>query len=247
MRPIIFLDLDDTIFQTQRKSPISGDLHPVGFSKDGTPHSFMTSKQMQLFDGLRRWGELIPITARNWDSFKRVRLPFDSWSVLNFGGLILQPNREPEPTWMNTVQQLEIEWTPLLKTEFEWITTFIQTHSLRLLPRYVRDMDLNFSLVVKDPEQSDVMIDPLEGALKKRLENSPFWVHRNGNNLSVIPRQIRKECGVTYLSKHLPGFGERLTIGIGDSVSDFGFLQACDFGMFPSGSQLARSFPHSGE
>ncbi|UUZ56587.1 hypothetical protein LP419_16655 [Massilia sp. H-1] len=44
---------------------------------------------------------MIPATARNLNAFQRVDLPFDSWAVLDYGGIVLQPGGVLDQHWLD--------------------------------------------------------------------------------------------------------------------------------------------------
>src|SRR5262245_40812091 len=99
MRLVVFLDLDDTLFQTRPKCPDGEPLHLAAFRRDGEALSFMTARQRALFDWLSATASVVPTTARNRDAFRRVRLPFTGPAILDFGGVVLQPDGTPDPVW----------------------------------------------------------------------------------------------------------------------------------------------------
>src|SRR5687767_11844338 len=98
MRTVVFLDLDDTVFQTRPKCPPGEPLRPAALGRDGLPLSFSTPRQQTLLD-LFASATVVPTTARNLDAFRRVRLPFTSFAVLDFGGVVLLPDGTPDPAW----------------------------------------------------------------------------------------------------------------------------------------------------
>ena len=89
MQAYVFLDLDDTLFQSRAKCPVEDDLYPAAFLRDGSAHSFMTAKQRALWRLLETNMTVIPTTARDWEAYRRVELPFRSWRILDYGGVII--------------------------------------------------------------------------------------------------------------------------------------------------------------
>ena len=103
-RPIIFLDLDDTLFSSRRKSPEDLSLfEPVAYGKQGEPLSYMSARQRQFFEWLRKDAEVVPTTGRNGDAYRRVRLPFAGHAILSHGGLILDKDGVPDAGWHQQV------------------------------------------------------------------------------------------------------------------------------------------------
>ena len=67
-----------------------------------------------------------------------------------------------------------------------------------------------------------------------------FYLHINGHNLAIIPKTVSKRRAVEYLLKQLDPEEQRVYLGFGDSLSDFDFLQLCDWFGMPKNSQLNR-------
>src|SRR5262249_42901190 len=99
MKIVLFLDLDDTLFQTAPKCPPDEPVRPLASPRDGLPLSSMTARQRLLLETLARPAVVIPVTARNLDAFRRVDLPFADGAVLDFGGVVLLPDCTPDPAW----------------------------------------------------------------------------------------------------------------------------------------------------
>ncbi len=79
-KPVVFSDLDDTLFQTRRKMVDELALEPFrtgALDRSLTPRSFMTEEQAMLVDWLLEHADLIPVTARGTEEISRVQiLPF---------------------------------------------------------------------------------------------------------------------------------------------------------------------------
>src|SRR5687767_11396960 len=103
MKSVFFLDLDDTVFQVQRKCPEGEAVEAVGVASDGRFDSFMTSRQRALFAMLSAAGEIVPTTGRSVPALRRVQLPFGRFAVCSFGGVVLGPEGRPETRWHDHV------------------------------------------------------------------------------------------------------------------------------------------------
>ena len=67
-----------------------------------------------------------------------------------------------------------------------------------------------------------------------------YFIHRNGNNLAILPNALNKSHAVAYVTEKLRAeHGDILTFGIGDSKSDARFMAACDYAIVPRRTQLA--------
>ncbi|MBK5930639.1 haloacid dehalogenase [Halochromatium salexigens] len=242
MRKLVFLDLDDTLFQSQRKCPPDGALHPVARLRDGSAHSFMTGKQQAFWEWLAADATLVPTTARDLDALRRVDLPFESWSILVYGGVLLDPSGAPEPEWLERMRGVSKDARGDLLDLLERAQTSIQANDLAARVRLVGEFELPFYFVAKyrDGRAADLarldaeVIEPWLAA-----QGDAYRVHRNDNNLAVIPRGVGKEHAVRHLIERFTDSGEEwLTIGIGDSLIDGAFIAACDYCITPRDTQL---------
>lgn len=109
IKPIVFTDLDDTLFQTRHKlsklKKYAGDLKAATVTDNICNISFMTNKQKQLSDWLLNFATVIPVTARDFEQTSRVLLSFKSWKIISNGGEIIQPNGEFCRDWEQYVSE----------------------------------------------------------------------------------------------------------------------------------------------
>lgn len=243
MKKFLFVDLDDTLFQTSKKCLDQHDLQPVAFLKDGAPISYMSDKQRALFGLLEREMTLIPATARNLDAFSRVDLPFDNHAVIDYGGVILLPGGQPDQHWLaHTRAQMVLAHSGLHAVR-QLIDEHAIAHGMRGRARLVEDFATPFYALIKDPDGNEDTLRHIESAVLRpwiAAAGRDYWIHRNGNNLAVLPNSLNKRHAVCYLQQQLrTEFGAILSIGMGDSRSDAGFMAACDYAMLPQRSQLA--------
>ncbi|MEA3640698.1 MAG: haloacid dehalogenase [Lamprobacter sp.] len=242
MRKLVFLDLDDTLFQSHRKCPPDGALHPVARLRDGSAHSFMTGKQRAFWDWLAADATLVPTTARDLDALRRVDLPFQSWSILVYGGVLLDPSGSPDPEWLECMRGVSNDARGDLLDLLEQAQASIQANDLAARVRLVGEFGLPFYFVAKYRDGRDEDLAQLDAELIQpwlAAQGGAYRVHRNDNNLAVIPRGIGKEHAVRHLIDRLSHDGEALlTIGIGDSLIDGAFIAACDYCITPRDTQL---------
>ena len=240
MNVYAFLDLDDTLFQTRVKCPPDEPRRSAAFRKDGEPLSFMTDRQARLFELLDAHTTVIPVTGRNRDAFRRVDLPFRSLAVLDFGGVILQRDGNPDPDWDAVVRPQARAAAGELETLLASVSEFSLRGNLGVQARIIGDFDMPLYVVVKHPDGDAAALERIRCEHLATLDLTPYFIHANGNNLSILPRFLGKEQAVRHVLDRLPS-GPRLTIGVGDSRSDIPFLRLCDFLMAPRDSQLADS------
>lgn len=244
VKKFLFVDLDDTLFQTPQKCGVEKNLHPTAYLKDGSACSFSTPRQRAFFELMHREMVLIPTTARNRDALERVDLPFSSYSIIDYGGIILKPDRTLDNNWLEIICTDMEQALNGLKEAIEIIDTYSSSIGLKGKARLIEDYATPFYIVVKDPDRKAERLEWIEREALRQWINTrigqDFYIHRNGNNLAVLPKTLNKARAVQYLSKKLQKeYGEIITFGMGDSRCDAQFMAACDYALIPSGTQLS--------
>ncbi len=242
MHIAVFIDLDDTLFQSQRKCPVNEQLHPAAIHIDGHIQALMTTKQQTLWQCLNDHALVIPTTARDLTALRCVLLPFHHYQIIDFGAVILNENGQPDENWLarthSIAQATEADLRQLITLAQQWITA----NNLSLRLRYIQDFDIPLFVVAKHVDEQMQHLDLLEQAIFipwVAERSNTYQVHRNDNNLAVLPRALDKVHAVRYLIEQFTrDLGEVLTIGIGDSRSDGAFMAACDYAMLPRDSQI---------
>lgn len=241
LKKFLFADLDDTLFQSRRKCPEGVALTPMAYLKDGSAHSFATSGQVSFLALMQREMAVIPVTARNADAFGRVRWPFEHGAVVNYGGVILTPDGSPEEAWLELSRRRAADTLPRLEALKEAIGEFAKAAAVALRVRIIEDFGVPFYLCAKSEEGDERALDAVEPLVRRYCEESaqPVSVHRNGNNLSVLPQWLDKRHAVEHLVERLCAeHGEIVTFGMGDSLSDIAFMSVCDYVLVPRASQI---------
>jgi hydroxymethylpyrimidine pyrophosphatase-like HAD family hydrolase len=239
----LFADLDDTLFQTLEKCAGADALEPAAYYKDGSVCSFTTPAQRAFLSFVQDGMTVIPTTARDLDGFRRVHLPFTSYAVLNYGGVILNPDRSVDQDWLERMRGAMHAALPGL----EELARHIDEHAARTgyagRVRMIEDLGTPFFLVVKDPEKKAERLAPLEtDVVQPWIDggNPDYFIHRNGNNLAILPMALNKAHAVAHVTERLRAeHGDIITFGMGDSRSDARFMAACDYAIVPRRTQLA--------
>lgn len=243
MKTFLFVDLDDTLFQTPIKVPNAKDLEPVAYLKSGDPISYTTAKQRALFAIFSRDMTLIPTTARNHDAMSRVDLPFTSYTIIDFGGVVLKPDGSVDEAWAEIIRSDMAQAVDGLNAIKLLIDEYAEAADLKARARVVEDCATPFYTLVKDPEKQASNLEQIEREVVLpwlKSEGKDFNVHRNANNLAILPNTLNKARAVAYVRQQLEAeHGEILTFGMGDSTSDARFMASCDYTIIPKGTQLA--------
>ena len=238
MTPVVFADLDDTLFQTARK--MSEEPHPDRLASVATNghHSYMTAPQAAMMTWLADTTRLIPVTARSTGALGRCTLPFFDFRVAANGAVILRPDGTPDPEWTARISNLSRTYTDTLLL-FRMIASELDGGG-ELRHWTVSEFGEDIYVCIKS-NTGERKLDGVERAMRRAAEQSDhgpgaFTVHRNGNNLSVTPSVISKRAAVCYLMEGLDP--ETPVLGMGDSLTDLPFMEACQMMIAPTGSQI---------
>ncbi len=239
---LFFTDLDDTLFSSLRKHDDTGDLRPEAFLKNGDPICYSDARQRRL-RALMNHAEalLIPVTARSIEAFSRSGVHGYSKAICANGAVILNADGSCDRAWEEHIRdRLRDAQQPLL--DFE-----------RACQDWVRQHDLRIWLVTEEGvghiycviKSNGSNIDALVNKAAQLRRAPPPWagtIHHNGNNLAIIPAGVSKTLAVAHLCTELQAiYPESVSFGVGDSRSDWSFMNLCDFAVLPTRSQLASN------
>ncbi|WP_020655671.1 hypothetical protein [Massilia niastensis] len=243
MKKFLFADLDDTLFQTFEKCRGADALEAAAYYKDGSVCSYTTRAQRAFLSFVQDGMTVIPTTARDLDGLRRVHLPFSSYAVIDYGGVVLEPGGAVDRPWLEDMRTAMSAALPGLQE----LARHIDDHGARTgyggRARMIEDYGTPFFLVVKDPDKIASRLAPLEEEVVRPWIESgrrDYFIHRNGNNLAILPTALNKAHAVAHVTARLRAeHGEIVTFGMGDSRSDARFMAACDYAIVPRGTQLA--------
>lgn len=240
-RPLVFVDLDDTLFQTARKM---GDepRQPASFDLDGNPSGYMSKVQNDFVTWLLACADVVPVTARSVEAYQRVKLPFRHGAICAHGGVILSPKGLRDADWhavMKTALAAEQARLPQLSK----VTLNVGAElGISLRGWVVEEAGLANYVVTKHNESHDQVLVTVLHEVQARKLLDGLYVHSNGNNLAFLPLALQKREAVReWIRRDSVVNGERPRLGFGDSLSDLGFLGECHWWGTPARGQLAAS------
>lgn len=243
MQSVLFVDLDDTLFQSMPKCPVDAELRPMAFLKDGSPISFASASQIAALKMFQSQMLTIPVTARNIDAFRRVDIQFSHGAVLNYGGLILAADGTPDPAWLERSRCSAAAVSGELDAAREIVQRASDADGLGLSVRVIRDLDVPFYVIAKSVHGDAESVREVSHRIPEALAgigNARFRVHQNGNNLAILPNWLDKKHAVEYLRQQLvEQHGPIITFGMGDSLVDLNFMGSCQYMIVPRNSQIA--------
>lgn len=248
-KPIVLADLDDTLFQSWRKLPAgikASDCRMAYIDDKGQSSGMMTPVQQQMLQWLSSTTELIPVTARSAEQLGRVNIDFPSWKIMTQGAVILDANNQPCLSWEKEVRQSVAPLQPKLIQLCQSIADAAVRSGFAIKCRVIKaygdvGIYVNVKSVCKE-EHSLQSFSELCQPFKPLWQELGGWCHENGNNISFFASPISKEAAVEYLLTVLmPGASSRVTIGMGDSLTDLAFMSRCHFSANPNGpTQIAN-------
>jgi len=254
IKPYALMDLDDTLFQTQRKidawdlpTAETENLVCATVNKQDEPLSFMSQRQASFFNWLLASTDLIVVTARDRSEIKRVKLPFDSWQVLTHGAIILTADGQLLSKWQ---QHMYNKLAPL-QDKLNQLSELFASHSKSEQSQLVFtphidcfnngsvEEELTIYLAIKHAQKDHQALVDLAKQLPALIRDfeQDFYVHVNANNLAILPHAVHKHHAVQFLlDNHLDH--QRPSFGFGDSLADLPFLQLLDWYGMPSRGQI---------
>lgn len=246
-KPVIFSDLDDTLFQTQRKISARSDSKAVrvaALDRSMLPRSFMTAEQTIWVDWLLEQAELIPVTARGTEEISRVKIAFQSWVITTHGAVILNPAGQIDEEWKKQILPRLLPYADRLTAIQQTITTMLQHRNINAWARINYEYDqIPVYLVMKHRDSKRIEeLYEVNKEIEQQISSEGFYIHRNDNNIAWLPQPVDKGLAVHWLLEKLKADrGLFPVIGIGDSLSDYRFMKLCHWLMLPQHSQFSNA------
>lgn len=241
-KPIIFSDLDDTIFQTARKMESLPDPERLASEALNGSHSYMSEGQCVMMDWLLGSTRFIPVTARSTEALSRCTLPFADYRICSNGAVILMPDGTADQEWLEKTTQHAHAAQDVFNAMIDFVAG--QRPAGRYRCWTVEEFGTGYYFCVKSNEGAQALDDVEEGL--SALAGTHLVRHRNDNNLSFTPAEISKQLAVEYLSAQLLQNGPLPVFGMGDSLTDLPFMATCDMLVIPRKSQISRDILHLG-
>ncbi len=228
----LFIDLDDTLFQTQRKN--SQGIIPATRTALTGKGSYMTQAQQLFFDLFNesKKVKIIPTTARDLEQYNNTLLSDSTrieTTILYFAGMILEKGRE-EKQWQQHIKQAYKQLDKPISQLLIEVKTILANH-----PQFILYNVDNYYITVKAKPNCPIVLRETIFSQLKTIEIEEYSIHQNDRALSLLPQFLNKKFAVQYLiEKYQPS----LTLGVGDSLTDLSFMAVCDFRIFPKNVQI---------
>ncbi|EPM46457.1 Trehalose-6-phosphatase [Pseudomonas syringae] len=242
-RPLIFVDLDDTLFQTARKTPADIEKHVATLDISGNANGYMTNVQKSFAHWLLAHADVVPVTARSVEAYSRVKLPFTAGAICSHGGVMLDVMGRLDPDWNEQMKQTLASYQSRLHELSATTLAIGQEMGFSLRGWVVEEAQVFHYVVTKHNESDDSILTKVLAEMQARGLLDGMLIHGNGNNLAFLPEGLAKRYAVQeWLRRDLAINGERPVLGFGDSITDLGFMDECHWWATPARSQLAKMF-----
>jgi hypothetical protein len=246
LKKLLFTDLDDTLFQSHHKATPDDDWIPLAYLRNGEPISYASPRQQAFLSFLLQEMTLIPVTARNFDAFSRVRIPFPAQAIIDYGGIILGADGAPEAEWLVASRTSAQGCADAMRACLDALERENAAIGGDAHIRLISDFDIPFYVVAKSASHDIALISALYRHCREAVASGELpdvTLHNNHNNLALIPRWLNKRNAVDHLRRRYEKtHGPTITFGMGDALVDLDFMSACDYRIIPADSQIAVHF-----
>lgn len=240
-RPLAFVDLDDTLFQTARKMSEGVPRTPATLDMHGQPNGYMSPVQHVFVNWLLATVDVVPVTARSVEAYRRVLLPFAGGAICAHGGVMVRPDGSLDQTWHEQMAKSLRIFQSRLPALSEATLQIGRELGYSVRGWVVEEAGLRHYVVTKHDASDDSVLAEVLAEVQSRGMLEDMHVHANGNNLAFLPKGLAKRLAVQeWLRRDREIHGERLVLGFGDSISDLGYMDLCHIWSTPARSQLAK-------
>jgi HAD superfamily hydrolase (TIGR01484 family) len=242
VRSAVFADIDGTLIESVRRLGHAHEGAVGARDREGNAIAVHTPRHRQLLRLLEAADVLVPVTGRSVSALSRVELPFLSYAIVHHGALVLDAARARCTAYDERMRDALGATDLVLAEAFAEVTRWIaeRAPSLRVYRQVIDERTIEVCVKHVSPtasslgEEGDAIEEQWRGLSHVRI-------HRNGNNLALLPSGVTKESAVAWVVERLEEtLGPLVTFGVGDSDTDLEFMRRCDFFVVPRGSQLER-------
>lgn len=246
VNPLYIVDIDDNLGHSVGKcNPADGPFTLMSVDREGRDGSYMTTKQVAVFEHLRSTGNIAACTGRDRAGLLRMRIPLDGWAIVSFGGAIVQPDGSFEPRWRAHIEAESARVQAIIGELLAFAEGSCAHHGwdirCEIIGENFREGELTPLLVQLKQRKGATAadMDALQ-RLVSPLVPEGWRVHRNTNTLALLPPFLRKGLALQFFLRELAP-PHSFTVGMGDSTDDAGYMALCDYAMMPVRSQIFGS------
>lgn len=233
----IATDLDGTLFGREQVP----DAVPATWKTAATrePSSWMPPGRHVLLAALAERFRVVPVTARDLDSFSRVDIPgipMRSGAVLANGAILLRPgDMVPDPDWDAEMAARLAPWADRLAE----VAAILDERGAGVVRARLVASHTPFPAYLVAKAEHDFWTRDAGMVLREAIAHFPGRVAEHGRELQVLPPSVSKALGVDAFTRRHAG-GRAPLLALGDMPEDAPFMARAAFTAAPAGSRLAR-------
>ncbi|WP_325095149.1 HAD family hydrolase [Burkholderia contaminans] len=205
-RPLAFVDLDDTLFQTARKMAEGVPRTAATLDVHGQPNGFMDPVQHAFITWLLATADVVPVTARSVEAYGRVMLPFAEGAICSHGGVMLRPDGLLDRSWHERMIEVLQSVQERLPALCEATLAIGRDLGYSLRGWVVEEEGLCHYVVIKHNESDDaVLAEVLAGVRSRRMVDACTFMPTATTSPSCprgwpSARPFRSGCAATVRS-----------------------------------------------
>jgi len=238
----IATDLDGTLLARNwaGEDAVPGTWKGSGDTTSGrVPSSWIPGSHYRLVSTLALYFDIVPVTARDLNSFLRVSIDgisMEGVAVLSNGGLILNNEGNVDEEWCDLASEITNPWISQLTEFHDWL---LQREINSLRARIVEGAhDMPSYVVAKSSPEWWTTLEA-QDLLAQATDWSPLLFSLHKNELQALTPVLNKKIATEFvLNKYYEGKPPLLSLG--DMPADVGFMQLASFMAMPKDSSLSN-------
>ena len=216
---ILCTDLDNTLIYSYK--------HDIGHRKrnveiyQGREISFVTDYTYQLLCEVQKQLEIIPVTTRTEEQYKRIDLGIGSikYALVCNGGVLLKDGQRDFKWLQESKNMIKVSDLEMKKS----LQLLEQEKRRKFELRYIDEL-----LIFTKCSEPEVVVKDL----KRQLDTNVVNVFQNGEKVYVVPVNLSKGKALKRLRNYLEA---ETILAAGDSEFDISMVKEADRGYVPHG------------
>jgi hydroxymethylpyrimidine pyrophosphatase-like HAD family hydrolase len=235
----IATDLDGTLFSRECvPGAVPATWKP---GKPPEPSSWMPPDRHALLSTLAGHFSVVPVTARDLDSFSRVRIdgiPMRAGAVIANGAILLRPGcMTPDPAWDEEMAAQLAPWAEPLAE----VASILDERGAGVVRARLVASHTPFAAYLVAKAEHDFWTREAGLVLREAIAHFPGRVAEHGRELQVLPPPVSKAIGVDAFMRRYTN-GRVPLLALGDMPEDAPFMDRAAFLAAPTGSRLAKKW-----
>lgn len=199
---------------------------------------------------LLQHAELIPVTGMDEAELLSVPAAFTSWQILRHGAVVIGPDGLEDAPWRRLTLETQRLRAEGLRLAHQAAMHISQLGQLELDITLHEHSGLPLLVGLTHPHGLELALLQAERELRDWLDGGPFQADlrllRQGETLTLLPRELTPESAVNYVLGHLSP-EVTLTLGVSAQEGDAAFLALCDYALVPGQSNWLSTAQLEGE